>query len=393
MNNENSSSDSESNHIIENTQENSQENELNTFNNNNYTMFKIEKRKKMRIDNYDNIIDCLLNRQIPKRISKIKIDNDVLREIKIPKFIDYKWILLYDYRIQNLKIILKHYNQKISGNKHDLEVRLYNYLLINFNSTLIQKTFKRFIVKRYMLCHGPAIFDKKLCVNEHDFCTMQKMTDIPFHQFISFKDDELHIYGFNILSLYNLLLQNRNKIENPYTKKLLDVKVLDNMLVFIRYSKLLNINIDLKFSTLNLENENDNLNLRVISIFHEINLLGNYSNCIWFNSLSKDLLIQFINELIDIWNYRANLSDDTKNQICPPHGNPFRNNIYSAIYLYDYYTIKKNCINIIELMVKSGINHDSRALGAYYVLAGLTLVNEDAALAMPWLYQSVAPIP
>ena len=43
-------------------------------------------------------------------------------------------------------------------------------------------------------------------------------------------------------------------------------------------------------------------------------------------------------------------------------------------------------------MVKSGINHDSRALGAYYVLACLTLVNEDAATAMPWLYQSVVPV-
>ena len=34
----------------------------------------------------------------------------------------------------------------------------------------------------------------------------------------------------------------------------------------------------------------------------------------------------------------------------------------------------------------------SRSLGAYYVLAGLTLVNNEAAEAMPWLYHSVVHI-
>ena len=221
---------------------------------------------------------------------------------------------------------------------------------------------------------------------------MENINDIKFCQFISFIDDNLHVYGLNILSLYNLLLQNQNKIENPYTKKMLDNKVLDDLLLLIRYSKILKININLKFSTLNLENENDNLNLRVISLFYKINLLGNYSNSIWFNSLSKDLLIQFIDEMIDVWNYRANLSNETKFEICPPRGNPFRNNVYSGLYLEDYFTIKKICINIMELMVYSGINKDSKSLGAYYILACLTLVNEDAATAMPWLYQSVVSV-
>jgi len=30
------------------------------------------------------------------------------------------------------------------------------------------------------------------------------------------------------------------------------------------------------------------------------------------------------------------------------------------------------------------------ALGAYYVLGALTLVNPNAAAALPWLFQSVA---
>lgn len=246
------------------------------------------------------------------------------------------------------------------------------------------------MVKDYMYYHGPASLNRKLCVNELDFCTMEKIQDIPYTQFISFKDNNGLIYGFNILSMYNLLLQN-NKLENPYTKKLLENKIFKNLLALIRYSKILNVNISLNFSNLRLDNESDNLNLRIISIFHEINLLGNYSNSSWFNSLSKDSLMVFINELMDVWNYRANLSDIVKFEICPPRGNPFRNNICVDMYLQNYLTIKKICVNIIESLVTKGIDHDSRALGAYYVLACLTLVNDDAAIAMPWLYQSVLP--
>jgi hypothetical protein len=47
-------------------------------------------------------------------------------------------------------------------------------------------------------------------------------------------------------------------------------------------------------------------------------------------------------------------------------------------------------LEIMDYMVKSGHSNDNRSLGAYYVLAALTLVNEDARNALPWLYQSVA---
>ena len=139
------------------------ENILNTSTVFNYIMSKSEKRKKMRIDNYDNIIEFLLNRAIPKKISKIKIDTIKSNEIKILNFNEYNSILLYDYKINNLKSILKYYNQKISGNKHELELRIYNYLLINYNSIIIQKIFRCHMVKRYIKSHGPAAFKRSLC--------------------------------------------------------------------------------------------------------------------------------------------------------------------------------------------------------------------------------------
>ena len=44
----------------------------------------------------------------------------------------------------------------------------------------------------------------------------------------------------------------------------------------------------------------------------------------------------------------------------------------------------------MEYMITRGINNASKTLGANYILCALTLVNNDAAENLPWLYQSVS---
>ena len=51
--------------------------------------------------------------------------------------------------------------------------------------------------------------------------------------------------------------------------------------------------------------------------------------------------------------------------------------------------VRKISLTIIENLINKGIDHSSKSLGAFYVLAALTLVNSDAASALPWLYESV----
>ena len=100
---------------------------------------------------------------------------------------------------------------------------------------------------------------------------------------------------------------------------------------------------------------------------------------------------KFVRELCDIWNYRAQLSLEVKQKICPPNGLPFMN--LSIPYIYnetDINNIKKVILEVLEKFVNNGIDNDSKSLGAYYVLAALTLVSVDAAAALPWLFQSVS---
>ena len=120
-----------------------------------------------------------------------------------------------------------------------------------------------------------------------------------------------------------------------------------------------------------------------------IDSLGNYSNANWFLSLNRFQMIKFIRELIDIWNYRAQIPTETKRNVCPL-GDPFRH--LSIQYIHteqNLWNVKKVLLDIIEKFVNSGRDRDSKALGAYYVLGALTLVNTEAATSLPWLFQSV----
>ena len=41
-------------------------------------------------------------------------------------------------------------------------------------------------------------------------------------------------------------------------------------------------------------------------------------------------------------------------------------------------------------LISKGTTQENKSLGAFYVLAALTLVNNDAATSLPWLYESVS---
>jgi hypothetical protein len=212
---------------------------------------------------------------------------------------------------------------------------------------------------------------------------------INFHQFISYKDEDRFIYGFDINSLYNLFLKSKSNT-NPYNRRIIPEFVFKNIKSIVRLSRILKININLQFDddTKNISSEKA-IELRALSLFQNIDALGNYSNPQWFLSLNRNQLIKFVRELCDIWNYRAQLANETKRNICPPNGDPFRN--LSMPYIHteqDMNNVKKIILEVLEKLVNSGADSDSKALGAYYVLGALTIVNETAATSLPWLFQS-----
>ena len=245
------------------------------------------------------------------------------------------------------------------------------------------------MTKVYNKSHGPAFNNRKLCINETDFLTLEDISEIPYSQFFSYKDIDGMIYGFNISSLYEYLFKKNNK-SNPYTRGNIPKNTISDIRRLINLSKIMKIDMEIKIKD-DILCPKKKFELKVVDIFNKIDELGNYSDYLWFYRLDKNNLIRYIRELYDIWSYRLQLTSTTKINVCP-RGDPFRNiNLYNILN-HDVFILKKIISSVIEEFVTSGINTESCSLGAIYVLTALTLVSPEAATAMPWLYHSVIPI-
>lgn len=341
------------------------------------------------INNYMDIITKRAMKTLPEVKKPEKIIDDC---ISIPTIQNYTDLTKYNYNITQLKIIIKHYKLKISGNKPQLALRIFSYLYFSLYAIKIQKIFRGMLVKKYKLVHGPAAMNRKICNNAHDFITMEPVEEINFHQFLSYKDLDGFIYGFDIISLHNLFLKSKenDQIKNPYNRNTIPEGAIKNIKSIVRLSRILKIHVNLHY-----EDNSQNVSiekaveLRTLTLFQNIDALGNYSNPQWFLSLSKNQMIKMVRELIEIWNYRAQLTSEIKRAICPPNGDPFRNLSIQYIHIEEnIINVRKVVLEILEKLVNSATEKDNKALGAYYVLGCLTLVNTEAATSLPWLFQS-----
>ena len=348
----------------------------------------------------NNIMDHYLNLSIKNKKSYVKISDS---DFVIPIFVDFSNILKYNYNVSQLRAIAKHYKLSTGGNKDYLKKRLFNFLYYSYNIIIVQKYVRYFLTKKYIKVHGPAFYNRSLCSNDVDFCTLDNLNAICYNQFISFKDNNSHIYGFDIKSLYNLFIKsgnakktsnlnsNSSNVLNPFTNMFFSHSIFEQLLEYIRLTKLLKLELDLNYDELIIVSIHKQLEMKILTLFQRIDSLGNYTNIKWFTELDKYGLIQFVRELLDIWNYRANLTQETKRAIVPPSGNPFHSDHININNLpqYNFIQIKKYSIQIIDLMINKGINENSCVLGSYYVLCALTMVSTEAANSLPWLYDAV----
>lgn len=317
-------------------------------------------------------------------------------------FPDAKTIDLFthvSYNLKDLIRITKHYNLKQSGSKFEKIKRIIYFLYSSKYVIILQKMVRGHLIRKYIRAKGPALFDRSICTNETDFYSLEPLTEISQLQFISYKDEDDFVYGFDIGSLFNIYKTTRrhNSAQNPYNRKEFPPELWTNIKKIFDLNNIYNFKIRMDLDRgeiVSVENTN-NLNTSsllqayIIELFQHINSLGNYSDSEWLTNLNKTRLIRLYNELLDIWNYRLHISDETKRNIYPPSGNPF--SITCAANLRPsapLFNILKEVVLLIERLTSSGVDNNAKGLGCLYVLGSLTIVNESAAIALPWLYES-----
>jgi hypothetical protein len=305
------------------------------------------------------------------------------KDFIIPSYSDYPLLFKYNYTIPQLKQICNMYKLPRSGTKHILLMHVYNYLYYSHHIIKLQKYVRGYLQRRVNKLRGPAYYKREKCVNDSDFFTLDPIKKIVPTQFFSIEGSDGFIYGFDILSLWQLF-DKAGIVENPYNRQPFPPETRDTLVKLIKLNN--NTNIILTESNFDIEKE---LEMRIVAIFQFINALGHYTDHSWFLSLDKIRLIRFFREIYDIWNHRAQINENIKLRIYP-NGDPFRvlNRAMLTINssLYD---LRKICACLCENLTYYGITDDDKNIGAYYILTALTLQSYEASIALPWLYQSV----
>ena len=306
---------------------------------------------------------------------------------EIVSFAYFNKVFCNKYTISKLKDIGVKFKIKFkSKKKNELQQECFTFLKNSYYASKIQKLWRKHLICVFNKTQGPAIFNRSLCNNMEDFLTTETMKEIDYYFFISYKDTDGFVYGFNIISLFNLI--KKKDLKNPYTRNIFSPELILMVEQRIHYNKLLKKT----YHEINDSCRKMTIDDKINELFQKIDSFGNYSQSEWLTSLNTFYLRKFIIELFDIWNYRAQILNETKIIICPPFGTPFREipmHIISSTVYIDIVTIKKYCYTIINTLITSAENVHNKNLGAIYVLTALTLVSSEAANALPWLFQSV----
>lgn len=316
----------------------------------------------------------------------------------------------------------------LMGTKKILYEKLKHFFEQQRLAIIIQKTARRYLTKVVLDLIGPAKFNRKLCVNDSDFYTMEPLTNIPFDNFYSYKDKENFVYGFELSSLIQYIKVKEKsgeirRMKNPYNRDSMKREIpkiykLNHLIRVINgtipkrelptriqtrhrssshhndlRSRTLSIGIDSNYNhALMLETiremRSKSNEQRTRELFIVIDQLGNYSDYNWFLNLDRGCYLRYYRILKDIWTHRAQIPTYTKIKICPLW-DPF--GMFSNVNLGELTTeqLMSRCLCVMEDMVYTGVEQQYRTIGSLHVLSVLTVINREARSNMPWLYESL----
>jgi len=353
------------------------------------------------------------------------------------------------YTLPVLKEVCKTYKLCISGRKQEVIIRITAHFNKMRNAIVVQKYARRYLVNIVMSKYKENKLLRDLCVNDTDFSTLDPLSGIDTDHLYCYTDTDKFTYGFNIISLIELM-RNNVKLSNPYNRMPITKKQQNNIISVYNISILINpafkeynmyylvsnnsysrmpvrtqaINrippIEAVLLDYNEEPSSYNnyhppynisqlsnpvqytryqqliltrqqpIQVRVDRLFVEIDQLGNYTQSSWFTDLTHLQYARLYRALYDIWNYRGQLSHALKTQICPFHG-PFEGIFPVSVRHLDLSIddLKSACLIVFENMIYSGISTEIRQIGVMHSLTALTIVSSSARYALPWLFESI----
>lgn len=283
-----------------------------------------------------------------------------------------------DYKLKDLKLFFTtHIKQKHTKfKKHDyfkaISIFYEKYQAYNANISniiKIQSIIRKTLIRNTIKYQGIGYYRRSICNNDEDFYSYESKEDIESVYFFSYKDSNNNHWCFDIRSLKKLLDMNYS---NPYTTEEIPENIKERINNFIKYLKKRNIMVEIDTSI--VADRKTIVKQKIVDLFAQIEYSGYSCDINWLLQLSAIKLKKLYRELEDIWNYRANLSNEVKRRIVPPDGRMF------VIPVSDY----NNCNVIVELQemlinelskILQAESQSDMNLGIMYFIVGLSVVS------------------
>ena len=241
---------------------------------------------------------------------------------------------------------------------------------------------------------GLAYYERSITTNDTEFFSTDAMKDISGIMFYSYKDTDGHYYGFDLRSINTVIYRARvdgEPPQNPFTRSPLSRDVIQQVTQLIRFIG--KHGFPTEWAPLTPPTPEQQWRMKIVDLFNKINELNYYSSPDWFIGLDVVGHRKFYAELHGIWTHRAGLSAAQKHLIVPNYTQRLFRHPPWALGDQTLEAMQKINMGIVRLMITSAEDRNDRIVGAMYVVSGLTLVNEAARSAYPWLYESVQGFP
>ena len=271
-------------------------------------------------------------------------------------------------------------NKSVIGSKDKLfnEIKEYinslekYYKIDNKNIILIQSVIRGNNERKKILNYK--------CNNTEDFYTYDSLKEIPKEYFYSYIDGSNIRWGFDIRSLEKLIQMG---YPNPYTTEQISDNIISEIKEKIKELKK-NSNYE-NITDIIQRDRKETIKQKIVDLFSFIEQSGYTCLIEWFTSLSIRRLKELYKQLEDIWNYRSQLSEQMKRNICPPNADIFKTPMYEVMN----YNVKEDLQELIlhEVMKFTNANTDSdRKLGFMYFLIAFGYVSQPCYIAhIDWL--------
>tara|TARA_Y100001958_G_C21241311_1_gene569142 strand:+ start:1438 stop:2448 length:1011 start_codon:yes stop_codon:yes gene_type:complete len=211
--------------------------------------------------------------------------------------------------------------------------------------------------------------------NDLDFYTLEPIKKIGIKYFCSYMDKNNNLWCFDIRSFKQLLNSAKEKeVLNPYNRVEIPLKEKDKFIRLIEKLKIQNVNLEFKEEV--VFSKEEELKRNIVDIFSEISRTGYYMDIKWFYELTNYGLKHLYKYLEDIWNYRAQLTVDTKKQISPPNGILYSYPVNHIFKINNKYKLRKIIISDLNKIYSNCLDNGSKSLGYMYFIIGLSFVNK-----------------